>query len=61
MKYVALAVVEIEVGDGETPQSVLDRFRESVQPSSEYGVCIYLATPEDVGKLAGMITAREKK
>jgi hypothetical protein len=49
-----LTVVEIEV-DAEThaaaegAQARLDAFREAIQPSENYGVTLYRATPDDLG------------
>jgi hypothetical protein len=57
MKVKVLLVAEVEVQAHPHPVASalakIDAFREAVQPSSEYGVTLSCATPEDVKLLTG--------
>ena len=52
MRYRLVLIAEFDVGEAQLPESEalrqLDAFREAVQPSAEYGVVLYRATPEEI-------------
>ena len=47
-----LLVADVAAPDLPTVQTMLDHFREAVQPSSEYGIMLSLATADDIKELA---------
>ena len=53
MRIKLLLVAEVEVGAHPNPVAAaldkLDAFREAVQPSTEYGLTLWCASPDDVG------------
>lgn len=50
MRVKMLLIAELDTGytgSGETPQAMLDHFREAVEPNL-YGLSLYRATPQDL-------------
>ena len=51
VKLLMVAEIEVDSEEGDAiaqAQATLDSFRESVQPSENYGLTLYRATPDDL-------------
>ena len=51
VKFLIVAEIEVDSEEGGAiaqAQATLDSFRESIQPSENYGVTLYRATPDDL-------------